>query len=75
MAANKHKVPKRQWRKWNDVGRTVFNETFALKSAKTLDILAPGFLPPLSKRGWSVAMWNVAWLAADAATEASRAQR
>lgn len=64
---NEHKVPQKQWRKWGDLARAVFNGTFA-------DILRIGqtcFLHPdtirrgLSPEEFSAIAWNAAWIAAE----------
>ncbi len=68
MAANRYKVPQRQWRKWADIARGVFNRHFSEVNGGQ-HILAPG-AEKLSKRGWRVLAWNSAWLAADATMDA-----
>lgn len=71
MTKNEHKVPKKQWKKWNDHAQAVFNGTYA-------DILRIGqtcFLHPdtikrgLSQKEFSAIAWNAAWLAADQAQD------
>lgn len=62
---NIHKVPKKQWRKWDIVGRGVFNEVYETLS------LNPGFIrhpkdKPVSARFNYTLAWNTAWIAADA---------
>lgn len=76
MAANSYKVPKKQWGKWNDVGRETFNGLYFIMSRN------PGLfnhpkakLKPqdIPRAHWKVTCWNAAWLAADEATIASKA--
>mgnify|MGYP003427208623 len=64
MFINIHKVPKKQWRKWDIVGRGVFNKTYEVMRAN------PGLFrhpkdPSVSNRWSDTTAWNAAWIAAD----------
>ena len=62
---NRFKVPAKQWDKWSDHARGVFNSLFGQLS-KNKDIVAPSSMHGLTQRAWYVLCWNVCWLAADA---------
>ncbi len=64
---NKHKVPKKQWNKWSNHAKRVFNDVYmALRISKQPLLIGP-FAPLRPVREWQVLRWNVAWEAADAA--------
>ncbi len=66
---NTHKVPKKQWKKWPDIGKMVFNEVY-----ETMSHNAELFTHPktgkLVKEQWDTVAWNSAWIAADATVNA-----
>ena len=63
---NKHKVPVKQWNKWSNHARRVFNEMYySLRPSMQLQFLHPDALPA-SKEHWGTTRWNVAWTAAEA---------
>ena len=68
MAANRYKVPQKQWRKWSDKAREVFNETY-----RTMVRNQWAFLHPKAEAAprahWRTVAWNAAWIAADAVNE------
>lgn len=67
---NRHRVPKKQWRKWSRLGRHVFNEVFSAMSRNAWAFQAPSVeKDPPTKRAWKTTAWNAAWIAADAADE------
>ena len=70
MAANVHRVPKRQWRKWSIVSRGVFNRVYGRR--RGFAILIPGD-PKISSNAERGLAWNVAWIAADDAEDTLRA--
>lgn len=71
MARNIYKVPVRQWRKWSELARLIFNEMFfTLKENQS--VLTHPKTQPISKREWRTQAWNSAWLAADAAMHSLR---
>jgi len=62
---NVHKVPAKQWRRWGDRARRVFNAVYSSMSDQQLfahpkaEKIRPAF--------WKTTRWNAAWIAADAA--------
>lgn len=70
MVKNEHNVPPRQWNKWSDQAKRVFNSLHwnMMNNARL-------FLPPGTKKpeGWGVTAWNVSWTAADAVMEEEKA--
>lgn len=65
MTANAYKVPKRQWRKWADAERAVFNEVLrAIRDG--WDVLFPDSMQNVRAPARRIAAWNAAWIAADA---------
>ena len=63
-AKNAHKVPRKQWSKWSEAQRHLFNEMYEGLAGMRSIPLAPG-LDKLTVRGCNVLRWNVAWIAAD----------
>ncbi len=65
MTDNVHKVPVKQWRRWGDESRAVFNELLSDFAAGFADT----YLPPsmhntvTPKQAYGLA-WNAAWQAA-----------
>ena len=63
-SVNRHRVPKRQWGKWNAAARKTFNEVYGTM-LKNQEI----FLHPQDKTcpapHWKTTAWNTAWIAAD----------
>lgn len=68
---NLYKVPKRQWRKWSETAKAVFNETYRTM-INGWSVLFPPSLGKISKPARKVAAWNTAWIAADAVREAEK---
>lgn len=64
-AANKHRVPKKQWRKWSLLARKVFNELYSAMVLNKELFLHP-HQKKLTNRMWKTTAWNAAWIAADA---------
>lgn len=64
-SANRHRVPKKQWRKWCPLAKWTFNEVYGVM-AKNHDL----FLHPKDfktiKAYWTTTAFNAAWTAADA---------
>ncbi len=61
---NKHKVPKKQWDKWSNHARKVFNQMFhKMRPTNQFAFMHPD-APPLLKEHWRTVRWNVAWEAA-----------
>lgn len=74
-STNTYKVPIRQWRKWSELARRVFNlhfyelkenQAILCATTKNKDYL-------ISKREWHTQSWNAAWLAADSVMAALKA--
>ena len=62
---NVNKVPKRQWRKWNNQSRFIFNYVYSSTEYQTaMKHPAAPFIPI---EQWKTIRWNAAWLAAEAA--------
>lgn len=66
---NIHKVPKKQWRKWDVVGRRVFNKTYDVMVLNP-DLFRHPKDPTRSNRWAKTTAWNAAWIAADHVKEA-----
>lgn len=64
--ANRYSVQVRQWRKWSNLQRHVFNETYGIM-AHSPDLFLHRKQAPMSRAHWLVTCWNAAWIAADAA--------
>lgn len=71
MAANKYKVPQKQWRKWRGKAQEVFNILYDQYKNGGLAVCIPGAEENLTAKGRTVGAWNMAWLAADAVKEAN----
>lgn len=63
---NKHKVPLKQWNKWSNHARRVFNTMmYSLRPSIQHIFLHPD--APVSKlEHWNTTRYNVAWTAAEA---------
>jgi len=63
---NKHKVPKKQWDKWSNLARRVFNDMmYSMRPSMQFAFHHPSTLP-LAKEQWQTTRWNAAWSAAEA---------
>jgi hypothetical protein len=69
LITNIHKVPKKQWRKWDIIGRSVFNKTYDLMKENPHLFRHPKD-PSISKRWADTTAWNAAWISADHVAEA-----
>jgi hypothetical protein len=65
-AMNTYKVPKKQWKKWNDAARAVFNETY-YTILHNPDVMTHPKQKKIPAEHWNTLAWNAAWVAADAA--------
>ena len=64
---NRYRVPKKQWKKWSEQARRVFNEVYyTMRNNKQTLFLHPK-ATPVPKAQWNTTAWNAAWIAADAA--------
>lgn len=62
--SNAHKVPKRQWAKWNSDERAAFNRMWSAFPVPCKElVLAPG--RKLTFKEQQTLRWNVCWLVAD----------
>lgn len=65
---NKFKVPSKQWNKWDDRGRFVFNELYGAMIKSPWGFQSPAVCAlKISARAWNCTAWNASWIAADAA--------
>lgn len=62
---NTHKVPKKQWMRWNEDERIVFNDLYdqMLVNQSVFTHPRTAVMPPDE---WKTICWNAAWTAADA---------
>ena len=64
MVKNKHEVPVKQWKRWTEHARGVFNVVMETMEDQSL------FLHPKAEKTtaklWHTTRWNAAWVAADA---------
>lgn len=66
MTPNPHKVPVKQWRKWSDETRSMFNELFPSYAEGFMNaLLPPSMYQSVSPKQARVLAWNAAWIAAD----------
>lgn len=63
---NVYSVQKKQWAKWREYQRHVFNEVYGSMAANP-DLFLHRKQAPMSRAHWLVTCWNAAWVAADAA--------
>lgn len=64
MVENLYKVPRNQWKKWDDRQRSMFNmmNEFLLDHQ---EIMNHPEAPVLHPKHWDTIAWNAAWMAAD----------
>jgi len=62
-ATNRHKVPKKQWRKWCELSRMTFNETYTIMKGNQ-DLFLHPETGKSKKDHWKTTAWNAAWIAA-----------
>lgn len=63
--SNKYKVQVRQWRKWSNHAKGVFNAVY--HSMRNQDLFLHPKAAPMKAAHWSTTRWNAAWQAACAA--------
>lgn len=69
---NKYGVPKKQWDKWHNLARRVFNTMYeSMRPSMQWAFLHPDALPQ-KKDHWQTTRWNCAWEAAHAASGAGK---
>jgi hypothetical protein len=70
---NNHRVPGKQWVKWDEMQRSVFNHTYEEILSINTDILHPDTVRRrLTKAEMETIAWNAAWIAADNAKTVSK---
>ena len=65
MVRNPYRVPQKQWRRWSEQAKTVFNRTYKFMYDNRAVMLHPK-QPVPSPAHWKTTAWNAAWIAADA---------
>jgi len=73
MTKNRHLVSRRQWKKWSEQARAVFNETYELMLDQALINAHPKAAHRLSDEHWVTVAWNAAFIAAGAVEHFNRA--
>ncbi len=74
MVQNSYKVPKDQWRKWDDESRDTFNWLYSVMM-KQPDLFHHPKAIKQNPRHWKTTAWNSAWLAADAVRDAVKPEK
>lgn len=64
-ASNKNRVPVKQWKRWSNAARAVFNAVYSRMKADAELFLHPRQKAPTPTH-WKTTAWNAAWIAADA---------
>lgn len=64
---NRNKVPKKQWTKWNNHARRVFNDVHKSFRHSMQSVLVHPDATIMKREHWGTLRWNAAWLAAEAA--------
>lgn len=63
VIGNIHKVPKKQWNKWNILARWTFNNMMR-QFEKQDGFTHPGY-EKATDEYWQTLRWNIAWMAAN----------
>lgn len=61
---NRYRVPKRQWRKWDEQARNVFNTLYGTMIADQDIYNAHPATVKLARAQWKTVAWNAAFIAA-----------
>lgn len=69
---NRFEVPRRQWAKWSDQARSVFNDTYQVMMENQRLFLHPKAKAQEAEH-WKTTCWNAAWSAAEAVREYAKA--
>lgn len=64
---NRHGVPKKQWDKWHNLARRVFNNVYESMRPNMQWAFHHPDAVLLKKEHWQTTRWNAAWTAASAA--------
>lgn len=70
---NLYAVPKKQWAKWSDDSRRVFNGTYG--TAQDQGLFTHTDAKRVPAQHWDTVRWNFAWWAADELRAIEREQR
>ena len=64
MVRNSNAVPRKQWTKWSDEAKNIFNScyTFFIENQR---IMNHPKAPEQKIEYWTTVAWNAAWIAAD----------
>lgn len=62
MPANRYKVPMKNWNKWTEDARALFNELFG--SMRDQALYSHPKATPQARAHWETTRWNAAWMAA-----------
>lgn len=65
MEKNRNRVPKKQWTKWSEQARRVFNRVYMFCVENEWAMRHPKSPKPKTEF-WETTAWNAAWIAADA---------
>lgn len=65
---NRYKVPKRQWARWTDNARNVFNTLYGVMIADPGNYQHPK-ATPVPRAHWRTTAWNAAFIAACSVAE------
>lgn len=63
--SNHYRVPVKQWRKWGNKAKDVFNTVYATLKGEQAIVSHPK-MPSVKEAHWNTIAWNAAWIAADA---------
>lgn len=63
---NRYEVPKRQWGRWSNLARSVFNKVYSDMRPSTQLLYTHPDAAPMPLRHWETLRWNAAYIAADA---------
>jgi hypothetical protein len=63
---NRYKVPGKQWRKWSNAAKGMFNTLYAAMRPSRQWVFMHPKSTIMQKELWETTRWNVAWSAADA---------
>ena len=66
--SNSARVPKRQWAKWSENAKFVFNELYYTMAYNKTNFMHPGQDAPRDEY-WETTCWNAAWEAAEAVNQ------
>jgi len=71
---NKHEVNKKQWKKWNETSKDVFNGLYEYMGENQHLFLHPQTII-IPHEYWNVTAWNAAWIAAEMVRQSEKKQK